>query len=140
MNIEEILEQLKQKGCRTTKLRKALLEVLLEKREPLSAKDLLKELKCKGFKPNLTTLYRQLETLASHEVIEPLILDSRTQLFELKKEHHHHFVCEGCEEVQDLHSEVIESAFHRFEKQLKKSGLFIQKHELTFFGECQSCH
>lgn len=140
MQMEFIIEQLKQKGCRTTELRRALLQILLEKSEPTSAQILLKDLKKKGFTPNQTTLYRQLDTLVEHGVVDLVILDPKLQLFEIAQEHHHHFVCEGCNEVQDVHSDALESAFHQFEKLLQKKGLSIQKHELTFFGDCQACH
>ena len=140
MKIENITAQLKEKGCRTTPLRVALLEVLIDVKEPVSVQTLLLKLAEKGFKPNQTTLYRQLDTLVKHGVVDAVILNPKLQLFEIAPEHHHHFVCEGCNEVQDLHSDEIESAFHHFEHELEKRGLSIQKHELTFFGSCQSCH
>ncbi|MFT7184375.1 MAG: Fe2+ or Zn2+ uptake regulation protein [Oceanicoccus sp.] len=140
MNIESIIEDLQQKGCRTTSLRMALLEILLKKQEPISAQNLMKELSARGFTPNETTVYRQLDTLVKHKVVDLVVLNPKVQLFEIVHEHHHHFVCEGCDDVQDVHSESIESAFHSFEEELARKGLSIQKHELTFFGECQSCH
>lgn len=140
MNIESVTQLLKEKGCRTTPLRLALLEMLFELQEPVSVQKLLTELAQQGFKPNQTTLYRQLETLVKHGVVDAVVLNPKLQLFEIAHHHHHHFVCEGCNEVQDVHSEEIESAFQLFEKELEKRGLSIQKHELTFFGECKSCH
>lgn len=140
MNIESILEELKAKGCRKTPLRLALLEILIHGKEPMSVQHLLLELEKRELKPNQTTLYRQLETLVQHGVVDTVILDPKVQLFEISHDHHHHFVCEGCSNVQDVHSEEVESAFHKFEQELQKKGLAINKHELTFFGECQSCH
>jgi len=140
MEIESIITELKAAGGRTTPLRVALLEVLIAKREPISVQTLLTELEKKNFNPNQTTLYRQLDTLVKHGVVDSVVLDPKMQLFEIAHEHHHHFVCQGCNEVQDVHSDEIETAFHRFEQELSKKGLSIRKHELTFFGDCQSCH
>jgi Fe2+ or Zn2+ uptake regulation protein len=140
MNITSILQDLKGKGCRTTPLRMALLEILLQEKEPLSVQKLLAELTRKDLHPNQASLYRQLETLVEHKVVDRVVLDPKVQLFEIAHEHHHHFVCKGCNDVQDVHSDDLESAFHKFENILKKKGLFVGKHELTFFGECQSCN
>lgn len=140
MKLESIVEELRQKGCRISDLRRTLLKILLEKQEPVSAQALMQELKQNGFTPNPTSLYRQLDTLVKHDVARLVVLNPKVQLFELAKDHHHHFVCETCEDVQDVHSETIESAFENFERELKRSGLSVQKHELTFFGACQTCH
>ena len=140
MDINSILQELKEKGFRTTPLRVALLKILLEKSEPSSVQNLLSELEKKDFSPNQATLYRQLETLVEHKIVDRVVLDPKVQLFEISQDHHHHFVCEGCNDVQDVHSEALESAFHQFETLLQKKGLLVGKHELTFFGECQSCN
>lgn len=140
MNLETILQTLKEKGCRKTPLRTALLEVLLENHKPISVPELIIALRTKGQEPSQSTVYRQLDTLIEHKVVDPVTINPKLQLFEIAHEHHHHFVCDNCEEVQDLYSDEVESAFHQFEQQLKARGLNIQKHELTFFGECQSCH
>lgn len=140
MNLEKIIMELKEKGFRETPLRTALLEVLIKEHGPLSVQDIATKLKGKGLTPNATTLYRQLDTLVSNDIVELVVLDPKVQLFEIKHDHHHHFVCEGCSEVQDVHSEEIERAFSRFESELERKGLSIKKHELTFMGECQSCH
>lgn len=134
------MEALKEKGCRSTPLRRALLEILLEKKAPVSVGELLSVLLERGYFPNKTTVYRQLETLVASGVVDLLLLDPKEQLFELKQEHHHHFVCESCDHVTDLHSEAIESAFRVFENELEAKGFSIQKHELSFFGACRSCH
>lgn len=140
MEIQAIITQLKEAGGRTTPIRVALIEILLEMKEPVSVQTLLSELQKKDFVPNQTTLYRQLDTLVKHGVVDVVVLDPKVQFFEIAHEHHHHFVCRGCNDVQDVHSDEIETAFHRFEQELSKKGLSIQKHELTFFGACQSCH
>lgn len=140
MSIESTLRKLKEKGCRTTPLRTALLKALLNKSEPVAVQDLLCTLEKIGLKPNQTTLYRQLDTLVEHGVVERVILNPKVQLFEIVHEHHHHFVCEACDEVQNVHSDAVEKAFHKFEKSLAQKGLSVQKHELTLFGACQACH
>ncbi len=99
----------------------------------------MNEVQTHGLRPNKTTLYRQLETLVKHDVVDVVILGPKVQLFELKKGHHHHFVCSTCKDVLDLESESVESAFQQFEQQLRQEGFTVQKHELTFFGACASC-
>ena len=139
MNLENILQELKKSGCRKTPLREVLLEILLEKERPVSVPEISTALNEKGLSPNVATLYRQLETLQKHGIIQSVLLDPKMQHFEIHKDHHHHFVCENCDIISDLHSPDIESAFHRFENELRDRGLIVKKHELTFFGECVTC-
>lgn len=140
MNLNSILLELKERGCRTTPLRIALIKILLKEKEPLSVQRLVSELTTQNLSPNQVTLYRQLETLIEHKIVDRVNLDSKVQLFEISQDHHHHFVCEECNDVQDVNSETLESAIHQFETHLKENGLIVGKHELTFFGECQSCN
>jgi len=139
MNIEKLTELLRTKGLRVTPVKRALLEVLSSHTEPITVNDLVSELKKKGESPNLTTIYRQLDGLVDAEIVDRVMLDPKEQYFELSRDHHHHFVCQDCNDVVDVHSEEVETAFHRFESQLKDKGLIINKHELTFFGSCASC-
>lgn len=126
-------------NLRETPVRRTLLDVLGEQKKPIDAVDLLHALSKKGLHPNKTTIYRQLEALITKGEVERIVVDPTVQMFELKRGHHHHFVCESCEEVLDLESEE-ETTLKKLEKTLKKRGFAPKKHELTFFGLCSSCH
>jgi len=138
-DISHILEKLTNEGGRTTPIRRAILECLLEFDSPTSVPQLMERLKRKKFSPNKTTIYRQLSTLLEHKVIEMIKLDADTQLFEIAKGHHHHFVCDDCEKVIDIESPEVESALHAFEKELEHRNLRVTKHEFALYGLCSTC-
>lgn len=139
VNIQSIIKELQLKGCKSTPLRKAILEILLESNSPISAIYLMEKLKLRDFSPNKTTVYRQLATLVEHGVVETVNLDSSMQMFELHKGHHHHFVCDSCDTVIDVEAPEVESALHAFERELSHRNLRVTKHEFALYGLCSMC-
>ena len=121
-------------------MRDAILECLFESAAPVSVPQLIHTLGTKGFRPNKTTVYRQLSTLVNYDAIEMVKLDADVQLFEIKKGHHHHFVCDNCDDVIDIDSPEVESALHAFERELGKRNLRVTKHEFALYGLCNQCN
>lgn len=69
-----LLENLKAKGYKMTKLREHLVNLLLKTEQPLSVPEILNTLG-KQFKTlNKTTLYRQLESLTAEGVVKQIEL------------------------------------------------------------------
>ncbi len=137
---DPFLHSLRQNGLRITPVLRSLLELLAQSPHPLSVPELMERLEGSGkLKPNKSTLYRQLEKLVELEVLENVSTDSQIQRFEMKKEHHHHFVCQSCEQVTDIETGPLEKAMQRFQEELRKTGHVPSAHELTFFGLCGAC-
>ncbi len=124
---------------RQTPLLKSVLELLKKKGGPCSVPDLQLQLSNLGLEPNKTSLYRLLEKLVAKGEIETVLLDNRTVYYELKREHHHHFVCESCETIQCLEDESLETRIHALEDNLAAQGLKIKAHQFSFTGQCAAC-
>lgn len=139
MKANPILDQLKAKGFRRSKLREVLLDIFLKTQEPLSVKNLQEALKARGLLPNKTSVYRQLEILLEQGTLQSLVVDSQAQLFELKRGHHHHFVCRQCEKILDFVDDKLESAFATLMKRMQGRGLQVSHHEFNLFGRCSAC-
>ncbi len=139
MNTEILFKTIKHKGLRLTKTRRAVLELLVATHTPLSVSRILDELACRGLSVNKTTVYRELEQLEKVGMVKSLSLQDRKQYFELAtRDHHHHFVCIECDEVEDVLFD--ESDLLRQEALLvRKKGFSVFRHSLEFFGLCKMC-
>lgn len=139
MSLEATLISLAQQGERLTPVRRALLETLAKKAEPVSVPTLMAELKKRGHKANKTTFYRQLEALETLGVIRAIHLTERAVRYELVRsgDHHHHLVCTSCGKIQDT---VFDGNISKYEKTIfKKMKFKVAWHALEFFGLCAAC-
>lgn len=129
----------REKKLKKTPLRLAILEVFSGKTEPITIAELQEELKKLDFFPNITSLYRQIETLGKAEILETVMLKSDVAHYEIQQEHHHHFLCTKCERITCVHNGSLEKEIHAFEEKLNQSGIQIAAHHFSFSGRCQKC-
>lgn len=125
---------------RQTKLTKALLSILEEKKQPLSVPTMLKILEEKhNLTPNKTTIYRQLQKLTENDRVEEILITNNTTHYELKNHHHHHFVCNSCDDIQCIDSPELEAQIHALEHALQTNGHKVNHHQFSFSGTCKTC-
>ncbi len=111
---------------RNTKARNQILSIFTNTPYPVSAMDLLKEVKV-----NKTTIYRELSFLENTGFIKEVDFGDGKKRYELKEaRHHHHLVCLDCKKVTDIE---IEENF-KLPREFK-----VIKHNLEFFGLCVNC-
>ncbi len=138
----------KGEGRRMTASREAIVSVLEETREHLSAEDVYFQVHKKYPRIGLTTVYRNLELLVEMGVLSKFAFGDGRARYELKlavdgaEEHHHHLVCTECGKVinySDFMDE--EKKFLRLaEKGLaKKYDFEITDHVIQFLGHCKKC-
>ncbi len=129
---------LRSQGYRITEARRALLDAFSERKEPLSAADLLSQLARRGCTVNKTTVYREVGFLLEKEYIHEVSLRGKEKRYELTSAgHHHHLVCLKCEVVEDI---PLENELVATEKTIQgRTGFQIQSHALEFFGLCVAC-
>jgi len=136
MNIETIYNTIKSKGKRLTKVRKAIIEILIQSPCLLSTSDLLAKLKVRKIQPDRSTMYRELTFLLQNHIIHKNII-AHKDYFELPTDHHHHLVCTGCNAIRKV---VMGSHLTKEEKQLEKDNEFIiTNHSIEFYGLCRNC-
>ena len=136
---QTILAILKEHKLRLTKTRRAMIALFLREHTPLSVPQILDELSTQMIHVNKTTVYRELETLEMLSIVKSVKLEDRKQYFELAtRDHHHHFVCAECEEIEDVH--LDECDLERQEELLaRKNGFSVFRHSIEFFGLCKLC-
>jgi Fe2+ or Zn2+ uptake regulation protein len=124
-------------GCRQTKTRTKILEILNQS-GPLAALEIKERLGQKKILVNKTTVYRELEFLLAKQVISEVIFQDGLKRYELTStEHGHHVICLSCHKVERI------ALAHDLENQEKKIGhrlnFKILNHSLEFYGLCQDC-
>lgn len=136
---ETILILLRENRLRLTKTRKALMELFLCNKPPLSVPEILSLLKKMRLGVNKTTVYRELERLQQAEIIAVVQLGGRKRHYELaSRKHHHHLICVKCEHVEDV--DVDEDDFLREKyKAIQERHFAVLRHSLEFFGLCKMC-
>lgn len=137
-NIFELIHQLQKEGQRITKIRKILLEILLEQEKPFSIPELLTVFKKKNISVNKTTLYREVDFFKKKGFLHEIRFNDRMARYESTfSKHHHHFICIKCENIEDVE---LQQDLEKEEKLLeKKRRLKILRHSLEFFGLCKRC-
>ncbi len=134
MKIDNLLRK---NNIRVTKNRKLILDKIIENNDPISAEEILEKFKKEKINMDLSTIYRNLNTL---EEVNLLLKNTNTDgisYFQLNSTDHKHFIsCISCGKKF-----IIENCpIHDFEKQLEKeTGFKIKNHSFEFTGICPEC-
>lgn len=135
---EALVTQLKEKGFRITKARKAILEILISAERPLSAQEIGMLLERRTLSANKTTIYRELDFLVAQRSISQVdLLDGVKRYEPLHLGHHHHLVCTRCRGIQCV---KICGDLKALERTIGAAhGFTVESHTLEFFGICSGC-
>lgn len=141
ININELKENLKEKGYKLTPQRRAILDIIIDKEgQHLTAEEIYDEVKKICPDIGLATVYRTVLLLEEVNVIYKLDLNdgcSRYELVHSDEEHrHHHLVCNKCKRVFEVQDDLLEELEERIEKTYKFK---ILDHSVKFFGICSDC-
>ena len=141
INIDELKENLKEKGYKLTPQRRAILDIIIDKEgQHLTAEEIYDEVKKICPDIGLATVYRTVLLLEEVNVIYKLDLNdgcSRYELVHSDEEHrHHHLICDKCKKVIEVQDDLLEELEDRIENSYKFK---ILDHSVKFFGVCSEC-
>ncbi|QQS60966.1 MAG: transcriptional repressor [Candidatus Moraniibacteriota bacterium] len=122
-----------------TKVRKALLSLFEVQDKPFSAEEVAQYLKSLNIVFDLTTVYRQLQSFKEEGFLEYCDIPGQTRFYEVKNQHHHHFVCEQCEEKECFEEDFMKEALQKAIFFLESCGLKVRSHSFSFSGLCKKC-
>lgn len=131
-------ERLKNSGLKTTKSRKAILDILIRSDQPMAAEQIFLVLKEEEIAINLSTVYRTLESLENKDLVTKIsILDDDRMLFEYNQlGHRHYLVCISCKKIITVQNCPLGT----YEKTLEDETHFnIIGHKLYLYGNCEDC-
>lgn len=131
--------RLRRCGQRYTSARRALIDVLVGSRRPLTAA----EISAADPLAPVSTTYRNLAALTLAGVLHRFSEGdcARFELAQDLTEHHHHLVCLNCGQVEDFTlPESAESAVTTaLQRAASSSGYLIEGHRLDALGLCSRC-
>jgi Fur family ferric uptake transcriptional regulator len=139
--------QLKNQGYRLTDSRKAILDILTNTDEHLSAEDIYMKVHADYPGIGLTTVYRTLELLVKLGMIFKFDFGDSRARYELAysprgMRHHHHLVCTNCGRIID-YTDFIKEEIDLLQKTeaglSKKYNFKITNHLIQFSGVCSEC-
>lgn len=134
---DQLIGDLKSRGFRLTKLRKAVIQELDLARKPLSAADIMTRLKKHDLNPHKTSIYREISFLLNQKIITKLTFGEKRDMFELANmDHHHHAVCQSCGEIEDIN---CSEGIREIEKTLSSRNFKVGFHMVEFIGLCKKC-
>jgi len=131
-------ESLKHGGLKSTRYRRAMLDILAASEQPLSAEEVFLRLKKQDCAANLSTVYRALETFALKNLVEKLVIAGENKtLFGLSRAAHaHHLICLECKSILA----VEHCPLGQYEEALALETKFeIAGHNLDIYGYCPKC-
>jgi Fe2+ or Zn2+ uptake regulation protein len=130
-----LLRQLKLK---VTPRRQEILNCLGTAQACLSADEVWDRIKPRIGSLGLPTVYRILDELAEAGVVTRIFMPDRKQyyFFCVNQGHHHHFVCESCRGVEDVHQCGLEGLARDI---ARRSGGRVTSHILQVNGICGAC-
>lgn len=135
--IEQIEILLRRAGCRSSKLREAMLKILI-KGKPTTVKDILHNLQGFGFWPNKTTVYRELETLEKNKLITCIDLGGDHKFYKTYGDgKQQHLVCKKCFKVKSIQptwnwQTIVEDYKHI-------PDFVVEESQLLLRGLCLEC-
>jgi Fur family transcriptional regulator, ferric uptake regulator len=130
-------------GVRGTRVRgtrqsAALNEVLQDLSGFRSAQDIHAELRRRGERVGLTTVYRHLQVLSEDGAVDTLRDESGETLYRRceTSAHHHHVTCRSCGRSVEVEGRAIERWTQRV---AAEAGFVDVDHTVEIFGRCPGC-
>jgi Fur family transcriptional regulator, ferric uptake regulator len=136
---EHVHAALSQAGLKRGGARERVIELLATKPCALSAVEIEDELRASGRSTGRASVYRVLDLLVEHGLVERLEVGDGQARFERSHpdgEHHHHLVCDRCGRLVAFDDPGLERAIDRLSERL---GVRIESHDVLLRGACQRC-
>lgn len=136
---QHVHEVLAEAGLKRGGARERVIELLAGQPCALSAVEIEDELRARGRPTGRASIYRVLELLAEHGLVERLSVGDGQTRFErvaIGDHHHHHLVCGRCGRLEAFDDPGLERAIDRLSERL---GARIDSHDVLLRGACRSC-
>ena len=135
LDVERIRALLVGRGHAWTRPRSAVLHALVSTPVPLKVEEIHERLSqwASGRDINPSSVYRTVHLLQALGVVRRVQFGDGAGRYELAegfRDHHHHFICEGCGRIEDVPRCPLEGA---------DLGGHVRSHHLELFGLCREC-
>lgn len=126
-------------GRRRGGAREAVLELLASESCALAALDIEQRLHSSGARAGRASVYRVLEELVEHGLVQRLELGGGVARYERSEpggEHHHHLLCGDCGRLIPFADRELERSIARLGE---RQGFRVREHEIVLRGACGGC-
>lgn len=137
---EHVHAVLSSAGLKRGGARDRVIDLLASQPCALSAVEIEDELRASGHSTGRATVYRVLELLAEHGLVERLAVGDGLARFERQHpsgEHHHHLLCAECGELIAFDDPLLERAIESLSARL---GVRVESHDVLLRGACGRCN
>jgi Fur family ferric uptake transcriptional regulator len=118
----------------STRQREVILNILRQSGRPLTPQEIREQAGQDSAGIGLATVYRALKTFIAQGEILPVEIPGVSPCYEpADRGHHHHFICQHCRQVFDLHGCVDDL------EALAPANFQVQRHEIILYGVCAAC-
>ena len=132
-----MVQTLKDRGCRITPQRLAVLRVLAKSKGHPTADQIYRQIKVDLPTTSLATVYKTLELLKeTGQVLELRVGEGGSRYDGAHASPHPHLICTSCGEILDLEIDVPEEVSRHV---MQETGYQIVNHRLDFMGLCPAC-
>ena len=135
--LDEILTKLRQRECRITPQRLAILNAFIQSDKHPSVEQVYDQVRINFPTTSLATVYKTVTLLKDvGEILEISFADGRNRYDGKKPYPHPHLVCTQCNRIVDPEVTLLD----RLTSEVSQStGYKIVSHQLEFFGICPAC-
>ena len=132
------IEELKSTGLKATLPRLKILEIFQKgAQRHMTAEDVFRVLLDERSDIGLATVYRVLTQFEQAGLLIRSNFESGKAVYELDEgQHHDHFVCTSCGQVEEFYDAEIEKRQNLI---AKDKGWVIQDHSMALYGQCAEC-
>ncbi|MDJ0570250.1 MAG: Fur family transcriptional regulator [Pleurocapsa sp. MO_192.B19] len=129
-SLDDALARCQELGMRVSRQRRYILELLWEKKEHLSAREIYDLLNQQGKEIGHTSVYQNLDALSAGEIIE-CVERSDGRLYGNISDSHSHVNCLDTNQIIDLRIELPPELLQKIEVE---TGVKITDYRIDFFG------
>jgi len=132
-----IIETLRKNGYKATTQRIAVCRFVLHSRDHPTAQRIYNEVRKMHSTVSLATVYKTLQILTEHGLIQELDLPQSQARFDSYMEPHINLVCMQCGNIQDLNNKTPQEMV---ERAAAKAEFTRTGQRLDIYGLCKTCH
>ena len=137
ISLESLEQQLRARGCKLTRQRRAVLRVVTATEGRLDAATVCEDAKAECPEIGLTTVYRTLDILADMGALRRLHLpDGCSTYAPASPGHRHHVICVECGRAVEFEGCDLTALL---DSVASKTGFKVEDHWLQLLGRCPAC-
>jgi Fur family ferric uptake transcriptional regulator len=134
--VERTLGAIREQGGRVTDQRRAILRVLFEQSDHVTADDLATLVHDRLPDVHLTTVYRFLDTLEEMGLVAHVHLGHGPAVYHLTEHSHAHVVCDACGAIGAIDGSLLQA----WSLQLQRTnGFALVDQHFALAGRCAAC-